>query len=362
MQDRKQIFEKFQALNAHVCAAPMETAPDASGKEQPKEWVHLLQIGEWALPPMMGGAPVITDQTFDQMLANFARYQTDVLFDWEHESLWGSTRAAGWISELKVENGGLYGKVRWTEMGLADIQSEAYRYLAAAWSNNFTDRKSGNNVGARLLSVALTNDPYFIETLEQELLAARGGQEMDIKKLAALLGLPETATEEQIMTSAKTHKENADKATSREADSAILAGVRHELQLPTTATQAEILAKFTAVETDKNTLAARVKTLETTVAAGAGKSLVDAAQADGKIVASTRKWADEFATRDPEGFKTWCAGAPAVMPPKGPVSPPLLDANGKATVTKADRDLSAKTGLKAEDLAATRVQLETAAA
>jgi len=79
-------------------------------------------------------------------------------------------------------------------------------------------------------------------------------------------------------------------------------------------------------------------------------------------VASTRKWADEFATRDPEGFKTWCAGAPAVMPPKGPVSPPLLDANGKATVTKADRDLSAKTGLKAEDLAATRVQLETAAA
>ena len=362
MRDRKEIFAKFEQLKAYACAAEqIELVDGEGGKKQPKEWVHLLTIGSWAMRPFRGDPPTITAQHFTEMLGNLARYKVKPVFDWQHNSFFGDSQAAGWIEDLTVEDGKLYGRIEWTPEGLADILTKKFRYYSPWWTEHFLDPQSGEDVGSRLLGCALTNDPYFIDGIEQELLAARGGQDMDIKKLAALLGLPETANDEQIMTSAKTHKEAADKLKGQETELAILAGVRHELQLPSTATQDEILAKFKGVVTEKDTLAKRVETLEKDATAAKVKEAVDAAQKANKIVAADRKWAEEFATRDLAGFIASMASAPEKLPSKGPLNP-SKNPGDAAVVTDADRWIAGRTGQKPEDIAANRAKREAEAA
>lgn len=78
-----------------------------------------------------------------------------ILYDYEHNSLWGDSRAAGWITKLVYVAGrGLFGCCEWVPDAAEAIAKKVYRYSSPCF---LFDVKTGRPT--QLLSVALTNNP-----------------------------------------------------------------------------------------------------------------------------------------------------------------------------------------------------------
>lgn len=98
-----------------------------------------------------------------------------ILYDYEHNSLFGDSRAAGWIVKLVYVAGrGLFGRVEWTPDAAEEIAKKVYRYSSPLF---YFDPKTGAVL--ELLSVALTNNPALGD------LGA-----VDLVRRAALAALP----------------------------------------------------------------------------------------------------------------------------------------------------------------------------
>ena len=81
-----------------------------------------------------------------------------ILYDYEHNSRYGDSRAAGWIDALTYEQGrGLFAHVAWTPDAAEAIANKEYCY-----SSPFFKFDGAGNV-TKLLSVALTNNPALDE-------------------------------------------------------------------------------------------------------------------------------------------------------------------------------------------------------
>ena len=141
------------------------------------------------------------EESFRTIQDGITKRGVDVVIDYEHQTLGGGEApAAGWVKELKLEDGCIKAVVEWTPRGAEYLKNREYRYL----SPTIHVRKSDNKVTG-LHSLALTNTPAIegmapivnSDTFE-------GGQVfMDLKQLAELLGLGEDVTEEQILEAVK---------------------------------------------------------------------------------------------------------------------------------------------------------------
>lgn len=107
--------------------------------------------------------------------------------------------AVGWIAEIAVRDGALWGRVNWTADGEAAVTSRAYRYLSPVFQFDWE-----TNEILRIVSAGLTNSPNL------EMAALNSAQPpqmerdpMDPEVLAAL-GLPATATAAQALTAINT--------------------------------------------------------------------------------------------------------------------------------------------------------------
>jgi phage I-like protein len=119
---------------------------------------------------------------------------TELMVDYDHqghfsavEGVGGTARAAGWVEEMEARADGIWARIAWTDAASAAIKSREYRYLSPLFT---TDAK--NRVD-ELLNIALVNMP----ALDLTAIAART-QETDMKKIALLLGLAESADETAI--------------------------------------------------------------------------------------------------------------------------------------------------------------------
>lgn len=154
-----------------------------------------------------------------------ANSELPLLIDWEHRSEYGQSKAAGWIHGLEfVDDGspsaGIWGTVEnWTTDGAKDVADKTYRYLSPVL---VIDGESLEVFA--ILSVALTNTPALrLEALDafRESMSRRGfsihasdstvvreeHDTMPLKKaLCAVLGLAETATDEEIVNATKARK------------------------------------------------------------------------------------------------------------------------------------------------------------
>lgn len=118
------------------------------------------------------------------LIADFEASGKPILYDYEHNSLYGDSRAAGWIVKLVYAPGrGLFGKVEWTPDAAEEIAKKVYRYSSPLFLFD-------PNTGAvkKLLSVALTNNPALGD------LGA-----VDLVRRAALAALPLGALANQFM-------------------------------------------------------------------------------------------------------------------------------------------------------------------
>lgn len=241
--------------------------------------------------------------------------ETPMLVDWEHasESYMGSTRAAGWVEELRVqpEEGGkfprrgVWGRVSWTPDGQKDVGDKAYRFLSPVLLMDGETR----NV-EQILSVALTNRPAL--TMEgissfRERFSARLGQPQTppeggpmIKRetfnaLLTVLALSESATEEQVLEKVR---ETCSAARAKGADAVVVQ----------------------TLERERDSYKERVTQLEAEVAESKAaafkaevKAVLDKASTDGKIPPGAR-----------EGFESLCATPELFAKFKSDVLPKLV--------------------------------------
>lgn len=126
------------------------------------------------------------------------------------------TGAAGWIEDLQVRDDGLWGMPRWSVDGRAKLEGGIYRLVSPVLgkfeklgTKDEGDKSLDIMRPGSLVRLALTNDPQLrgmppVANRDTNR-NPQGNQAMDYKTfLLQLLGLPPTATDEEIAAACKT--------------------------------------------------------------------------------------------------------------------------------------------------------------
>lgn len=184
-------------------------SPVASEPSDAPIRVQLSPFGEFTLRD--GGKRSGTVQhcsraAFEAMVANWKTTgERDILVDVDHASATGgSTEAAAWAKNLRVEDDGLCADFELTPKGRELVEGRCYRFVSPGWT------LADDGTPVALCSVALTNRPNLpVKPVvnaddaggrdPDDPTTATKGTEMDLKKIAAALGLPETATEDEVI-------------------------------------------------------------------------------------------------------------------------------------------------------------------
>ena len=169
--------------------------------------VQLSPFGEFPLRDggsRHGEVQKCTREAFGRLVARWeADGRPEILVDTDHV----------WAKNLRVEDDGLCADFELTPRGRGLVGGREYRFVSPAWTLNEAGEPE------RLCSVALTNRPNLpVRPVVNAENNERKGTAMDPKKIAAALGLPETATEEEILAAIAAVKEAQAKAAEEAAD------------------------------------------------------------------------------------------------------------------------------------------------
>ena len=129
-------------------------------------WYQVAPLGEFG--HAQAGLTQVVDAEACQAMAN--RFDEEakapnfagLLVDFDHFSLDGEKRseAAGWITALQNRDGGLFAKIRWSDVGESAVKGGRYRFLSPVWNRaDCVDLGDGRMRPVRLLNAAVTNDP-----------------------------------------------------------------------------------------------------------------------------------------------------------------------------------------------------------
>src|SRR5579863_2729277 len=141
-----------------TAGAPASASTPADATAAAPEWIELLPAGVFYGRDGRGPfrlddpAAVIASTTALQMNAG-------IPIDYDHATDFGAPEgrpapAAGWIRELQVRAGAVWGRVEWTARAASSILAREYRYVSPVFQ---FDPKDG--VVTRLLRAGLTNNP-----------------------------------------------------------------------------------------------------------------------------------------------------------------------------------------------------------
>lgn len=283
-----------------ACAGPKRVS---SEKE-----IQLLPYGRVVTDK---GEFLVDEESIRMIIEAFNLRVNDMVVDYEHQTLKDMIApAAGWISEL-IDRGkeGLWAKVKWTERAADLIRNDEYRYISPVISV----RKSDGRVIA-VHSAGLTNTPAIdgMAPLAAKKTLKEEGIEMDfLKRLALKLGLAEDANEGDIEKAVDQAIEGSKAGAKLVAHKDVL-GL---LELPEGASLEEVKAKILSLKNPSgyvrveefNALKQRLQMKER-------DELVAKALESGKVAPAQRAWAEEYALKDPAGFKAFLEVAPVVVP------------------------------------------------
>ena len=128
------------------------------GAEAP-EWIELIPAGAFTLRDGRGtfrlGDPA-------QVIARSFEMAGDskILVDIDHgaDTKGGSSEAAGWITQMEVREGAIWGRVEWTELGRAKIEGQLYRRISPVFAH-----QKGKTDVEFIVRAALVNNPAIAE-------------------------------------------------------------------------------------------------------------------------------------------------------------------------------------------------------
>lgn len=129
-------------------------------------WYQLAPIGEF--PHQEAGVIQVVDREGVDRMVNAFRKDSKrkgfvgLLVDYDHFSLSNATpsKAAGWVTEMKAREDGLWGRVRWSKSGKDAVEGGDYRYISPVWNRgDCEDLGDGKVRPLRLRNAAVTNEP-----------------------------------------------------------------------------------------------------------------------------------------------------------------------------------------------------------
>lgn len=307
------------------------------------EWVLVFPAGEVLIED---DAPCLMDEAAaKELLAHQQGRSSDMVIDYEHQTLTGERApAAGWITALEWRADGLWARAKWTEAAAAHIAAKEYRYHSPV----FAVRKSDRRI-VKLYNVALTNQPRMRNVAALTALAAKfiipetpeepGGESM-LKKLLKLLGLAETASEDEALAVVQTAvAAKQELAALKSVTTTIKPGeiaqpvackeVLAALELGQDATAEQAVSAIAGIKAPARAageLGVTVAKLQTELAALKSEGMVKQALAEGKTSpAELDAWARELAATHPEQFEKIVLKRPvgSVVPvqPAGALAP-----------------------------------------
>lgn len=300
----------------------------------------------------------VDDESVELIRKQFKGRRLDLPIDYEHQTLRDvQAPAGGWIKDIYKGEDAVVAKVSWTDRAKEYLKNREYRYLSPVVITRKSDRKV-----VALHSAALTNTPAIdgmfaivnsmgLSDIKDAFDDKEDEEKMDLKKLAALLGLPEGATEDDVekAITAAVSAAGADKpaggASGAETNQVANSVVLSLLGLDESAkTEDAVTAIMTLKAGSGNEeLLALKKELEERAA----DELVQMALKDGKITAAQTDWAKSYAKSDREGFQAFVAKAPVVVP-QGKMD--LKDAPGTGGEVSVDAKILKNCGLTQEDI------------
>lgn len=176
------------ALNTDLSALP-------STEGQAPDWIELIPTG----PTVTGrdGRTWLFDELAQQLvLSTFVGRGIDMVIDWEHSSEVAAPHgepapAAGWIDQLEVRSGALWGHVAWTPRAGEQVAAREYRFISPVFDYDDTYRRI-----LRMVSAGLTNKPNLVLTALNHEQTETPTLAIPLA-LAACLGLDAAATDEQ---------------------------------------------------------------------------------------------------------------------------------------------------------------------
>jgi phage I-like protein len=289
------------------------------GNEVPSS-IHILPNGKF--DGRDGRGPyVASDLKKIVETTNHLSRGVDIAIDYEHQFDYASLNgkpapAGGWIKSLEIKEDGIWGNVEWTEAAHKMIAQKEYRYLSPVF--RFFP-KSGEIHSIR--GASLTNNPNLLLT---SLNSMEESESMDPKlgsQLATVLGLPDTAKDEQIVSAVS-------KVLSESKHSAENLGkVAKALKLDEKADVETVLASIKPVATNPhatndptkfvpfekfNEIATALNSLQTEVAVQKATDAVNSAMKEGKITPALKDWAISMHKADPVKFAEFIKNQPVI--------------------------------------------------
>jgi phage I-like protein len=303
--------------------------PDDAGVP---EWVHLLPAGIFSGkdgrgPFKLGDAgAVIAASMADGKLAIDENHSTDLAGPVGQPS-----PARGWIVAMQARADGIWGQVKWTPPGEQLMAERAYRGFSPVFQ-----RDAGGNV-TRILRAALTNTPNLpqLSTLHHQ------GPTMDLTKLRAALGLPDTADEAAILAAASAATSAVSLHSQHIAAIAAAAGAKAST---TDGLVVELQAiRATTVDPARFTeLQSRLDALLRDQARGKATVFIDAAITAGKPINPTRNKLIELHMADPAGIEGLVNAMPSINAGGVVVQPP---SDGAPVLSAVDREVAERMGI-----------------
>lgn len=302
----------------------------------------------------------VDDESFELIQKQFRDRKLDLVIDYEHQTLSDvQAPAGGWIKDITKGDDAIIAKVEWTARARDYLKNREYRYLSPVVMVRKRDQRATS-----IHSVALTNTPAIdgmfavVNSLDIEDID-EGGTVMDLKELAKALGLPETATEEEV----KKAVEEAAKAAAKEKED----GNRDEggeeaasgmevvanstilklLDLKEDAKTEDVAASIMALKAGGSDVTAEILALKQKMEQREADDAVALALKEGKITAAQADWAKEYALKDMDGFKKFTEKAVAVVP-QGRMA--LKDAPAAQSSDDVDMAILKNCGISAEDV------------
>lgn len=187
---------------ANLAVATCDRALPAEGSAA--QWVHLFPEGQ--MTGRDGRVFDLADPT--ALVLAFQASGIDLPVDYEHQNdvpeakLHGPVPAAGWIKELRVHAGGLWGRVEWTVTAAEMIGRKEYRYLSPSFLYHPETRQIIRLKGAGLvhnpnlhLTALASQDP----AMQSKPSNPNASAAPLMQRLIELLGLAPDATEAMLI-------------------------------------------------------------------------------------------------------------------------------------------------------------------
>ena len=278
------------------------------------EWIELLPAGVFYGRDGRGPfrlddpAAVIDSTTAMQMNAGLP-------IDYDHATDFGAPEgrpapAAGWIRELEVRDGAVWGRVEWTARAANSIVAREYRYVSPVFQ---FDPRDGSVT--RLLRAGLTNNPNLhLTAIAASRTATKASNARDermefpTEELRELLNLEGDATGAEVVAKVRELRAAADAAAS--ATSAHAGGRR--CGSVGDGAHAHDPAHFVAIAEFERALT-ELNTLRAERARERAAHVVEEMIRAGKIVPAQREWAIAYCAADARGFQAFAAKQPSIV-------------------------------------------------